>query len=86
MGDVIHSSSSDSAMTSKQKKNLRATFKIQMKIHCLSLKNQDDALLRIGKKPAFVLRPLNAMLKSEVDRLSLQQLEYEMDHADLPDD
>ena len=26
------------------------------------------------------------MLKSEVDRLSLQQLEYEMDRADLPDD
>ena len=26
------------------------------------------------------------MLKSEVDRLSLEQLEYEMDRADLPDD
>ena len=26
------------------------------------------------------------MLKSVVDRLSLQKLEYEMDHADLPDD
>ena len=26
------------------------------------------------------------MLKSEVDRLSLQQLDYEMDRADIPDD
>ena len=42
--------------------------------------------LRIGKKPALLLRPLKAILKIEVDRLSLQKLEYEMDHADLPDD
>ena len=26
------------------------------------------------------------MLKSEVDRLSIQKFEYEMDRADLPDD
>ena len=26
------------------------------------------------------------MLKSKVDRLSFQQLEYEMDRTDLPDD
>ena len=35
--------SSDSAMTSKKKKNRRATFKIQMKINCLSLKAEDYA-------------------------------------------
>ena len=39
-----------------------------------------------SKKPALVISPLKAMLKSEVDRLSLQQLEYEMDCADYPDD
>ena len=41
--------------------------------------------LIISKKTAFVLRPLKVVLKSEVDRVSLQQLEYEMDRADLPD-
>ena len=30
--------------------------------------------------------PLNSMLNSEVDRLSLQQLEYEMDPTDYPVD
>ena len=42
--------------------------------------------LIIGQKPTFVLSPIQAMIKSEVDILSLQQLEYEMDCADLPDD
>ena len=42
--------------------------------------------LRIGKNPAFVIRPLKYMLKRVVDILSPQKLEYEMDHADLPDD
>ena len=36
--------SSDSAMTSKENKNRRATFKIKIKIHCLSLKAEDDTL------------------------------------------
>ena len=39
-------SSSDSEMASKEKKNRRPTFKIEMKMHCYSLKNQDDALLK----------------------------------------
>ena len=30
------------------------------------------------KRPAFVLKPLKAMLNLIVDRISLQQLEYEM--------
>ena len=42
--------------------------------------------LRIDKKLPFVLQPLNAMLKSELDRLSFQKLEYKMDRADIPDD
>ena len=38
--------SSDSAMTSKENKNCRATFKIKIKIHCLSLKAEDDTLFK----------------------------------------
>ena len=87
MNDGIPLSSSDTVMTSKEMKNCCATFKIQMKIHCLSLKSEDDALFQNKfLKPAFVIRPLKDMLKSKVDRLSLQQLEYEMDCANLPDD
>ena len=75
MEDRIPSSSSDSAMTSKEKKNPYAAFKIQIKIHCLSLKAEDDALFKNrSKRPVFVLKPLKAILKIEVDILSLQQL------------
>ena len=42
--------------------------------------------LGIGKKTGFVLNPLNAMLDHVVDILSLQQLEYEIECVDLPDD
>ena len=44
--DGIPLSSSDSAKTSKEKKNLRATFEIQMEIHYLSLKAEDGALFK----------------------------------------
>ena len=41
--------------------------------------------LRIGqKRPNFVIRPFLTMLNLEVYRISLQQLEYEMDHTDYP--
>ena len=42
--------------------------------------------LRLAKNPGFVLKPLKAMLNLVVDRISLQQLEYEIECADLPDD
>ena len=32
------------------------------------------------------MKPLKAMLKHEVDRLSLRNLEYEMENVDIPDD
>ena len=32
------------------------------------------------------MNPLQTMLNHVIDTLSLQQLEYEMDRADLPDD
>ena len=87
MDDGIPSSSSDSAMTSKKKKNRRSTFKIQMKKYCLYLKAKDYALFKIrSKRPNFVLNPLKYMLNLVVDIISLQQLEYEMERADLPDD
>ena len=58
-----------------------------MKIHCLSLKAEDDEIFKNrSKKSYFLPRPLKSMLKSEVDRLSLQHLEYEIDCADITDD
>ena len=53
---------SDSAISSKEKKNRRSMFKIEIKMNCLSPKNQDDALFKNrSKKPACVLSPLNTM-------------------------
>ena len=64
MNDGISVSSYDSEIKSKERKNCRATFKIQMKIYCLYLKKENDALFNNSSiKPAFVLSPLNAMLK-----------------------
>ena len=77
MDDGITLSSSDYAMTSNKNKNSHSTFKIHIKVHCLSIKSEDDVLFKIRlKETAFVPSPLKAMLKSGVDRLSLQKLEY----------
>ena len=46
MDDVITLLSSDSEMTSNEKINCRAVFKIQMKIYCPYLKAEDDALFK----------------------------------------
>ena len=45
-------------------------------IHCLI----------IGQKPSFAMNILKAMLNHIVDRISLQQLDYEMEPNDIPDD
>ena len=50
MDNGIPLPSSDSTITSKENKNISATFKIQMKIHCLSLKSKDDALFKSRSK------------------------------------
>ena len=56
-------------------------------MHYYYLKNQYGAMFENrSKRPSFVLRPLRSMLNFEVDRLSLQKLEYEMDSADHPGD
>ena len=48
-----------------------------MKMNCYPLKSEDDALFKNRlKRYAFVMNPLKAMINSEVDILSLQQLEY----------
>ena len=46
----IPSLTSDYKMKSKEKKNFRATFKTEKKIHCLSLKAEDDALFKNSSK------------------------------------
>ena len=86
MDNGIPSSSSDSAMASNKNRKRCDTFKIQMKIHFYILKQSMMQCLRIGRKYSFVIRPLKAMLNHVMVRLSLQQLEHEMERADLPDD
>ena len=86
MDDGIPQSSSDYALASKKKKNCRTVFKIQMKIFSLYIKSEDGALFNnSSRKPAFVLRTLKAMLNHVINRLSFQQLEYEMERTGLPD-
>ena len=61
-------------------------LKSKLKYIVYLLKNSMMHCFRIGKKHAPILRPLTFMLNFEVDRLSLQQLEYTMDRSDLPND
>ena len=57
-----------------------------MKKYCLSLKAKYDALFKIiSKRPTFVQKPLKSVLNLVVDRIFLQQPEYEMERADVPD-
>ena len=73
-------------MASKVKKNRRSTFE-KMNMHFYSLKIDDDELFKnMLKRPVSIISPLKSMLNFEVDRLSLQQLEYEMDRTDYPVD
>ena len=61
-------------------------FKTQNKIK-LSLKANYDAQFNIRSKiPTFVMKPLKSMVNHVSDRISPQQLAYEMERADIPDD
>ena len=72
MDDGIPPLSSDYEITYKIKKNCHATFKIQMKKHCLYIQGEDDALLNIRlPRPTFVLKKLDTMLNLVVERISL---------------
>ena len=58
-----------------------------MEKHCLSLKAKDDAMFKNSSKiPSFVMNQLNTMLNLVVEIIYLQQLEYEMERADLLDE
>ena len=82
-------SSSDSEITSKIRKSFvksfHATFDKKTKINCISLILDDgDQFKNRSKVRTFLLRPFLTMLNLEVDRLSLQKLEYEMYCTDYP--
>ena len=52
-------------------------------MNCYSFKFDEDALFRNRpKRYACVLSKLKFMLNFEVDKLSLQKIEYEMDSTD----
>ena len=85
------SSSSDSETAYKMKKcfvkNCHATFDKKMKFNFHVLKLYDDDLFKNrSKRSTFVTRPFLTMLNLEVNIISLQQLEYEMDRTDYPID
>ena len=85
------SSSSDDEFTPKYKKsfgkNTKAKFNTFMVRRCDCLLEVDKVLFKTGKIiPTFVLTPLRGFLDQKLDRLSLQQLECEMDSTGYPDD
>ena len=67
--------------------NYHATFDRKMKFNFHALKLDDDGRFKNRlKRPTFFIKPFSTMLNLEVDRISLQQLEYEMDRTDYPVD
>ena len=85
------SSSSNDETTPKYKKsfgrNKKAKFNEFMVRKCDDLLEADKVLFKTRKfLPQFVLAPLRAFLKLKLDRLSLLQLECEMDSTEYPDD
>ena len=84
-------SSSNDETAPKYKKsfgrNKNAKFNEFMVRKCSDLLEADKVLFKTRKYlPQFVLAQLRAFLNSKLDRLSLQQLEYEMDSTEYPDD
>ena len=58
-----------------------------MESRCEELIESDNVLFKNRKIfPKFVLAPLRRLLDSKLDRLSLQQVECEMDSTGYPDD
>ena len=83
-------SSSDNETTPKFNKFLRnvfnAKFNIRMKTRREFIIKVDNELFQNRtRKPTFVLCSFQHFLNSKLDRLSLQQLECEMDRTDYPD-
>ena len=85
------SSSSDDEFTPKYKKsyggNINANFNAFMERRCEGLIEADNVMFKNRKIfPKFVLAPLHRFLDSKLGRLSLQQLECEMDSTGYPHD
>ena len=85
------SSSSDDETTPKYNKsfgaNINSNFSAFMNKRCEILIKADNFLFKNRKIfPKFTLSPFQHFLDSKLDRLSLQQLEFEMDSAGYPDD
>ena len=77
-------------MTPKFKKRFRTNFNtkfnIRMNTRCEFIIKADNELFQNRtRKPTFVLCSFQHFLNSKLDRLSLQQLECEMDSAGYPD-
>ena len=78
------SSSSDDETTPRYKKsygsNINANFNAFICRRCEELIEADNVLFKNRKiYPKFLLAPLRGFLNSKLERLSLQQLECEMD-------
>ena len=89
MNNGTSSSSSDYETILKLKKsfeiNYNAKFNTFMKTGCEFIIEADNELFQNRtKKPMFVLCSFQQFLNSKLDRLSLQQLEYEMYFPDYP--
>ena len=66
--------------------NFNAKFNIRMKTRCeIIIKADNELFQNKTRKPMFVLCSFQHFLDSKLDRLSLQQLECEMDSAVYPD-
>ena len=83
-------SSSDYETTPKFKKsfggNINAKFDVFMKTRYDFIIEADNELFNNRtQKLTFVLCSFQQMLNPKLDRLSLQQLEYELDYTDYPD-
>ena len=84
-------SSSDDEFTPKYKKsfgqNKKVKFNAFMVRKCDCLLEADKVMFKTRKfLPKFVLAPLHGFPNSKLDRLSIQQLECEMDSTGYPDD
>ena len=83
-------SSSGYETTPKFKKhfgeNTNAKFGVFMKTRCDFIIEADNELFNNRtQKPTFVLCSFQQMINPKLDRLYLQQLEYEMDYTEYPD-
>ena len=66
--------------------NINAKFNMFMKTRCDFILEVDNELFNNRtQKPRFVLCSFQQILNPKLDRLSLQQLEYEMDYTDYPE-